>query len=153
MNKTPTPLSANDLSNNAQPTALYITQGSFGIMSTVELRGDTLYYSAASYSEEEVIGSLDPERWQTFRQTLESLQAAQWQPYYINGNVLDGHQWKVKIAYADGPLIEVSGGNAYPSVLDLDYTIGDVQSLDWLLFTCAVTWLTNGRWNRDAVRV
>jgi hypothetical protein len=80
MNKTPTPLSANDLSNHAQPTTLYITQGSFGIMSTVELRGDTLYFSAASYSEEEAIGRLNPERWHTFRQTLESLQAAQWQP-------------------------------------------------------------------------
>jgi len=75
-------------------------------MSTVELRGDILYYSAASYSEEEAIGSLNPERWHTFRQTLESLQAAQWQPHYINENALDGHQWKVKIAYADGPLIE-----------------------------------------------
>ena len=88
-------------------------------MSTVELRGDILYYSAASYSEEEAIGSLNPERWHTFRQTLESLQAAQWQPHYINENALDGHQWKVKIAYADGPLIEASGGNAYPGVLDL----------------------------------
>jgi len=151
MNKTPTPLSANDLSNHAQPTALYITQGSFGIMSTVELRGDTLYYSAASYSEEESIGSLTPERWHTFRQTLESLQAAQWQPHYIDENALDGQQWEVKIAYADGPLIEASGGNAYPSVLDCAYTVGGQQSLDWLLFTCAVTWLTDGRWNCGAL--
>jgi len=98
-------------------------------MSTVELRGDILYYSAASYSEEEAIGSLNPERWHTFRQTLESLQAAQWQPHYINENALDGHQWKVKIAYADGPLIEASGGNAYPGVLDCDYTVGGQQSL------------------------
>ena len=151
MNKTPSPLSANDLSNNAQPTVLYITQGSFGIMSTVELRGDTLYYSEICGSEAEAIGRLNPERWHTFRQTLESLQAAQWQPHYINENALDGHQWKVKIAYADGPLIEASGGNAYPGVLDLDYTVGGQQSLDWLLFTCAVTWLTDGRWNRGAL--
>jgi hypothetical protein len=48
-------------------------------------------------------------------------------------------------------LIEASGGNAYPGVLDLDYTVGGQQSLDWLLFTCAVTWLTDGRWNRGAL--
>jgi hypothetical protein len=36
---------------DAQPTTLYITQGIFGIMSTVELRGETLYFSAASDSE------------------------------------------------------------------------------------------------------
>ena len=151
MNKTPSPLSANDLSNHAQPTALYITQGSFGIMSTVELRGDTLYYSEICGSEAEAIGRLNPERWHTFRQTLESLQAAQWQRHYINSYTLDGHQWKVKIAYADGPLIEASGGNAYPGVLDLDYTVGGRQSLDWRLFTCAVTWLTGDRWNRGAL--
>ncbi|MDG1301953.1 MAG: hypothetical protein P8R37_10245, partial [Opitutae bacterium] len=128
MNHTSSPLSPSDSSNNAQPTALYITQGSFGIMSTVELRGDILYFSAASYSEEETIGRLNPKRWQSFRQTLESLQAEQWQPHYINAGVLDGHQWKVKIEYADGLLIEASGGNAYPVVLDLDYTVYGKQS-------------------------
>jgi hypothetical protein len=153
MNKTLSPLSANDLSNNAQPTVLYITQGSFGIMSTVELRGDTLYYSAICGSEAEAIGSLNSERWHTFRQTLESLQAAQWKPHYINENALDGHQWKVKIAYADGQLIQASGSNAYPGILDGDYTIGGKQSLDWQLFTCAVTWLTDGRWNRGALEL
>ena len=122
-------------------------------MSTVELRGDTLYYSAASYSEEEAIGSLTPERWHTFRQTLESLQAAQWQPHYINENALDGHQWEVKMTYADGRLIHSSGSNAYPSILDGDYTIGGKPSLDWQLFTCAVTWLTDGRWNRGALEL
>ncbi len=57
----------------------------------------------------------------------------------------------MKIAYADGQLIEASGGNAYPNVLDFDYTIDDVQSLDWLLFTGAVVWLTDGRWYRGAL--
>ena len=153
MNKAPSPLSANDLSNNAQPTVLYITQGSFGIMSTVELRGDTLYYSAICGSEEEAIGRLNPERWHTFRQTLDSLQAAQWKRHYINDNALDGHQWEVKITYADGRLIHSSGSNAYPGVLDCDYTVGGKPSLDWQLFTCAVTWLTDGRWNRGALEL
>jgi hypothetical protein len=137
--------------NHAQPTVLYITQGSYGIMSTVELRGDTLYYSETCESEAEAIGNLTPKRWQSFRQTLDSLQVEQWQPHYINAYVLDGHQWKVTIAYAEGPLIESSGGNAYPGVLDLDDTANGTQSLDWRLFSCAVTWLTNGRWNRGAL--
>ena len=153
MNKAPSPFSQDGLSNHTQPTALYITQGSYGIMSTVELRCDTLYYSEICDSEEEAIGRLNLERWHTFRQTLESLQAAQWKPHYINENALDGHQWKVKIAYADGQLIQASGSNAYPGVLDCDYTVGDQPSLDWQLFTCAVTWLTNGRWNRGALEL
>jgi hypothetical protein len=36
----------------------------------------------------------------------------------------------------------------YLSLLDGEYTIGGKPSLGWLLFTCAVTWLTEGRWNR-----
>jgi hypothetical protein len=155
MHPTPSSNSTNDVpkddQNNAQPTVLYITQGSYGIMSTVELRGDTLYYSETCESKAEAIGNLTPKRWQSFRQTLECLQVEQWQPYYINEYVLDGHQWKVTIAYAEGPLIESSGGNAYPSVLDLDDTANGTQSLDWRLFSCAVTWLTNGRWNRGAL--
>jgi hypothetical protein len=155
MHPTPSSNSTNDVPkddpNNAQPTVLYITQGSYGIMSTVELRGDTLYYSETCESKAEAIGSLTPKRWQSFRQTLECLQVEQWQPHYINEYVLDGHQWKVTIAYSEGPLIESSGGNAYPGVLDLDDTANGTQSLDWRLFSCAVTWLTNGRWNRGAL--
>ena len=157
MNQTPSSKSPNDFSkdspNNAQPTALYITQGSYGIMSTVELRSGTLYFSATCDSEPEAIGSLNPKRRQSFRQTLEYLQAEQWQRRYINENALDGHQWEVKIAYADGPLIESSGSNAYPGLLDLDYTVGRKQSLDWRLFTGAVVWLTEGRWNRGALEL
>ena len=153
MNHTPSPFSQDGLSNHTQPTALYITQGSYGIMSTVELRDGTLYYSEICGSEAEAIDSLNPERWHTFRQTLDSLQAAHWQRDYINENALDGHQWEVKITYADGRLIHSSGSNAYPSILDGDYTIGGKPSLDWQLFTCAVTWLTNGRWNRGALEL
>ena len=122
-------------------------------MSTVELRDGTLYYSEICGSEAEAIDSLNPERWHTFRQTLDSIQAAHWQRDYINENALDGHQWEVKITYADGRLIHSSGSNAYPSILDGDYTIGGKPSLDWQLFTCAVTWLTNGRWNRGALEL
>jgi hypothetical protein len=131
---------------DAQPSVFYITQGSFGIMSTVELRDDTLYYSASCNAEPEVIDHLNPKRWQSFRQTLEFLQAEQWQPKYFNPNVLDGQQWEVKIAYADGRLIESRGSNAYPGLLDSDYTIYGSESLDWRLFTCALAWLTKGRW-------
>ena len=134
--------------SDAQPSSLYITQGSFGIMRTVELRDDTLYYSATCNSEPVAIDRLNPKRWQSFRQTLEFLQAEQWQPKYFNPNVLDGQQWEVKIAYADGRLIESRGSNAYPGLLDTDYTIYGSESLDWRLFTCALAWLTDGRWIR-----
>jgi hypothetical protein len=55
--------------------------------------------------------------------------------------------------YPDGQLIESSGSNAYLAVLDLDDTANGKQSLDWRLFSCAVTWLTNGRWNRGALEL
>jgi hypothetical protein len=108
---------------DAQPSVFYITQGSFGIMRTVELRDDTLYYSQPVTRSQWRSISLNPKRWQSFRQTLEFLQAEQWQPKYFNPNVLDGQQWEVKIAYADGRLIESRGSNAYPGLLDTDYTI------------------------------
>ena len=98
--------------NHAQPTVLYITQGSYGIMSTVELRGDTLYYSETCTSEAERISSPSAARWGSLRQTLDWLQA--------------------------GQLIESSGSNACPRLLDLDYTVGGKQSLDWRLLTCAL---------------
>ena len=139
--------------NHAQPTVLYITQGSYGIMSTVELRGDTLYYSETCTSEAERIGSPSAARWGSLRQTLDCLQAEQWQRRYTNENALDGHQWEVKIAYADGRLIHSSGSHAYPGLLDVDYTVGGKQSLDWRLFTCALVWLTDGRWNRGALEL
>ena len=132
----------------AQPSSLYITQGSFGIMRTIELREDSLYYSATCKSEPVAIDHLNPKRWQSFHQTLEFLQADQWQPKYFNPNVLDGQQWVVKIAYADGRLIESRGSNAYPGLLDTDYTIYGCESLDWRLFTSALAWLTDGRWSR-----
>mgnify|MGYP004407584341 CR=1 FL=1 len=132
----------------AQPPSLYITQGSFGIMRTVELSEDTLYYSASCNSEPVAIDHLNPKRWQSFRQVLEYLEAEQWQPRYFNPNVLDGQQWVVKIAYADGRLIESRGSNAYPGLLDTDYTIYGSESLDWRLFTCALAWLTDGCWTR-----
>ena len=100
---------ANTPLSDAQPSVLYITQGSFGIMRTVELRDDTLYYSVTCNSEPVAIDHLNPKRWQSFRQTLEFLQAEQWQPKYFNPNVLDGQQWEVKIAFADGRLIESRG--------------------------------------------
>ena len=103
---------------DAQPSALYITQGSFGIMSTVELRDNTLYYFATSNSEPVAINRLNSKRWQSFRKVLEYLEAEQWQPNYLNPNVLDGQQWVVKISYADGRLIESRGSNAYPGLLD-----------------------------------
>ena len=134
--------------SNAQPSSLYITQGSFGIMRTVELREDTLYYSATCNSEPVAINRLNSKRWQSFRKVLEYLEAEQWQPNYLNPNVLDGQQWAVKIAYADGRLIESRGSNAYPGLLDTDYTIYGSESLDWRLFTSALAWLTDGRWSR-----
>ena len=91
---------------DARPSALYITQGSFGIMSTVELRDNTLYYSATCNSEPVAINRLNSKRWQSFRKVLEYLKAEQWEPNYLYPNVLDGQQWAVKIAYADGRLIE-----------------------------------------------
>ena len=139
---------ANTPLSDAQPSVLYITQGSFGIMRTVELRDDTLYYSATCNSEHVAIDHLNPKRWQSFSQTLEFLQAEQWQPKYFNPKVLDGQQWEVKIAFADGRLIESRGSNAYPGLLDIDYTIYGSESLDWRLFTCALAWLTDGCWTR-----
>jgi len=133
---------------DARPSALYITQGSFGIMSTVELRDNTLYYSATCNSEPVAINRLNSKRWQSFRKVLEYLKAEQWEPNYLNPNVLDGQQWAVKIAYSDGRLIESRGSNAYPGLLDTDYTIYGSESLDWRLFTCALDWLTDGFWTR-----
>ena len=109
--------------SDAQPSVLYITQGSFGIVRTVEVRDNTLYYSATCNSEPVAIDRLNPKRWQSFRQVLEYLEAEQWQPKYMNPNVLDGQQWEVKIAYADGRLIKSRGSNASPGLLDTDYTI------------------------------
>ena len=45
------------------------------------------------------------------------------------------------------------GSHAYPGLLDVDYTVGGKQSLDWRLFTCALVWLTDGRWNRGALEL
>lgn len=134
--------------SNAQPSVLHITQGIFGIVRTVELRDNTLYYSATCNSEPVAIDRLNPKRWRSFRQVLEYLEADQWQPTYINPNVIDGQQWVVKIAYPDGRLIESRGSNAYPGLLDTDHTIYGSESLVWRLFTCALAWLTDGYWSR-----
>ena len=48
-------------------------------------------------------------------------------------------------AFPDGQLIESSGSHAYPGLLDIDYTVGGKQSLDWRLFTYALVWSTDGR--------
>ena len=136
---------------DAQPSALYITQGSFGIMSTVKLRDDKLYYYATCNSEPIAIDRINPKRWQSFRKVLEYLGSEQWQSKYSNPNVLDGQQWEVKIAYTDGRLIDSIGSNAYPGLLDTDYTIYGSESLDWRLFTCALAWLTDGYWSRQNI--
>ena len=135
------------------PTTFYVTQGSMGIMSTVELRGSCLYYSETSELDEEPIAIPSLECWGSFRQALDLLQAGRWQSGYTNPVALDGHQWEVKIEYPDDLLIESRGSNAYPSYLDAEKKGVGKPSLDWRLLTHAVVWLTEGRWNRGALEL
>lgn len=61
----------------------------------------------------ETVYTPPPAAWQALRSGLDDLAVWQWQKSYYNPNVLDGTQWRVRIAYPDRQLSS-EGSNSFP---------------------------------------
>lgn len=61
----------------------------------------------------ETVHTPPPAAWQALRAGLDDLAVWQWQKSYFNPNVLDGTQWRIRIAYPDR-LLASEGSNSYP---------------------------------------
>lgn len=99
------------------PTHFVARIGGFlGSSYSVELKDGTLTYTASGRGQTNVRhATITPTdaAWREFRQALDDLKVWGWQNDYPRGNVLDGTQWLLEIAYSDRTL-KSRGDNNYP---------------------------------------
>src|SRR4051812_16176364 len=99
------------------PTHFVARIGGFlGSSYSVELKGETLAYTASDRGQTNVRHTTitPPDAaWREFRKTLDELKVWQWQNDYPRGGVVDGTQWLFEIAYSDRTL-KSRGDNNYP---------------------------------------
>ena len=68
------------------------------------------------------VRDLDTEKVATFIRESARAGFTRWEGSYVNEQVTDGHQWSIRIMFADGTEKDISGSNAYPSTWDNMYT-------------------------------
>ena len=91
--------------------------GFFGASYELELHGGKLAYSASRAGRTNFRRSTitpNAAQWREFRLVLDGLKVWQWRAAYRNGQVKDGTQWSLDIAYADHG-INSKGDNSYPN--------------------------------------
>jgi hypothetical protein len=136
-------------SKNSQPVepipiSFCLEEGGMGLRSRLELIQGTFHYTPRFSADPGWKKQPSLERWISFRYSLDMLHVWNWQKSYLPAEaILDGNWWSLKIEYPGGLVIESSGSNAYPSIIDADYKDRGDQSLDWQLFRTAVAWLTD----------
>jgi hypothetical protein len=89
--------------------------GFLGSSYQVELRGDTLTYTASGRGHRDsqrATVTPTPAQWREFREALDALKIWQWRADYPTNGTVDGTQWALDIAYLDRTL-KTHGNNCY----------------------------------------
>ena len=81
----------------------------------LELHGGSLAYTTLRGGQTITKDTVTPSaaQWREFREALDGLKVWQWRAEYANGQIRDGTQWSLDIAYADHA-IKSHGSNNYP---------------------------------------
>jgi hypothetical protein len=90
--------------------------GFLGSSYQLELRGDTLTYTASGRGHRDsqrATVTPSPAQWREFREALDALKVWHWRADYPTNGAVDGTQWALDIAYADHAL-KTHGDNSYP---------------------------------------
>ena len=113
---------------------IYVRHSSFG-MTEVEYRIDLKNAKVWKYAPENryemqqrdetaendgytFMRDLEEKAIEVFARESARFSFTKWEEFYIDEGVMDGHQWKITINFADGTAKEIYGSNKYPKTWD-----------------------------------